>query len=133
MANDRNRVVLLGVLQNPEEHSHVVDGQQAVAVRATLCTDLGAYGGSHQIVITGPCALRTMAHWHVCKAAKVELEVWIQGWLRSGPEETVVVVNHVTFMVSKQIQTEVNRLLAQANGRAKGAVAGNRTGAPCEP
>jgi hypothetical protein len=112
MANDRNRVTLLGTLQDPQEQLSQVDGQPVYAVRALLCTDLAAYGGSHQVVFTGPCALRAMAHWQVCRDAHRELELWIEGWLRSGPEETVVVVRHTTFLVSKELQVSANKLLA---------------------
>jgi hypothetical protein len=43
MANDRNRVTLLGTLQDPQEQLVQVDGQPRYAVRAWLCTDQAAY------------------------------------------------------------------------------------------
>lgn len=113
MANDRNRVTLLGTLQNLGEQVIQVERQPVFTVRAVLCTDLAAYGGSHPVVFTGPCALRAMAHRQACREAQRERELWIEGWLRSGTTETVVVVRHTTFLVSKALQTQANRLLAQ--------------------
>jgi hypothetical protein len=113
MANDRNRVVLLGTLQELREQVVQVDGQPSYVVRARLCTDRAAYGGSHPVVFTGPLALRVMAHWQAARGAGRELELWIQGWLRTGEQETMVVVQHTTFLVGKETQVQANKLLAE--------------------
>ena len=113
MANDRNRVTLLGTLQDPKEQLVQVDEQPVYAVRALVCTDQAAYGGSHPVVFTGPGALRVMAYWQVCRDAQRELELWIEGWLRSGAKESMVVVRHSTFLVAKEVQVQANKLLAE--------------------
>jgi hypothetical protein len=121
MANDRNRVVLLGTLQDLRQEQVVqVDGQPSYVVRARLCTDQAAYGGSHPVVFTGPLALRVMAHWQACRAAQHELELWVDGRLRTGEQETMVVVQHTTFLVAKEVQVQANMLLAERDAAGMG-------------
>jgi hypothetical protein len=118
MANDRNRVVLLGTLQELREQVAQVDGQPVYVVRARLCTGQAAYGGSHRVLFTGPGALRVLAQWQACCEAGRELELWIEGWLRSGEKETAVVVRHTTFLTGKETQVQANKLLAERDGTA---------------
>ncbi len=116
MSRDKNNMVsLVGVLQEPEEQVITVDGQAAYALLATVCTDLAVYGGSHRVLFTGPWALRAMAHWKACQEAQAELELVVHGWLRSGPNETVVVCERSSFLISKQIHAEAMRLLNQVS------------------
>jgi hypothetical protein len=117
MSRDKNNMVsLTGVLQDPEEQVLSIDGQPAYAVLATLSTDLAVYGGSHRVLFSGQWALRAMAHWNACREAQAELEIVVHGWLRSGPNEMVVVCERASFFVSKQIHAAAMRLLNQVTG-----------------
>jgi len=119
MSRDKNNMVsLTGVLQEPEEQVLSIDGQPAYAVLATLSTDLAVYGGSHRVLLSGPWARRAMAHWKACREAQAELEIVVHGWLRSGPNEMVVVCERASFFVSKQIHAAAMCLLNQVTGSA---------------
>jgi hypothetical protein len=96
-------------------------------VAATLVTDHLAYGGHHQVIFPEEHAADVLAYWALTEG---NLEVAIEGWLRStpatasGPAAAVVVVDRVIYLsVTDAMRDEVARYKAAARqGSCKAAV-----------
>ena len=94
---------------------------------ATLITDHPAYGGHHCILFPPEHAPDALAYWGLTDG---DLEVTIEGWLRStpsgdgGPPVAVVVVDRVIYLtVTDAMRELVGRHKASSRG---GKPAGNR-------
>lgn len=99
-------------------------------VVATLITDHPAYGGHHCVVFPEEHAPDALAYWGLTDG---NLEVTIEGWLRStpsgngGPPLAVVVVDRVIYLtVTDAMRELVGRHKASSRG---GKPAGNRAAA----
>ena len=85
-------------------------------VMATLITDHLAYGGHHQVIFPEEHAADVLAYWALTDG---NLEVAIEGWLRStpatasGPASAVVVVDRVIYLsVTEALRDQVARYKA---------------------
>jgi hypothetical protein len=91
-------------------------------VAATLVTDHLAYGGHHQVIFPEEHATDVLAYWALTDG---NLEVAIEGWLRStpattgGPASAVVVVDRVIYLsVTDTLRDQVARYKAAARSGA---------------
>jgi len=90
-------------------------------VTATLVTDHLAYGGHHQVIFPEEHAADVLAYWALTDG---NLEVAIEGWLRStpattsGPASAVVVVDRVIYLsVTEALRDQVTRYKAATRPR----------------
>ncbi len=96
-------------------------------VSATLVTDHLAYGGHHQVLFPEEHAADVLAYWGLTDG---NLEVAIEGWLRSTPATTgspasaVAVVDRVIYLsVTDAMRDQVARYKAAARqGKVEGGV-----------
>lgn len=112
----QNGVVLSGKLQDLRTTEVQVGAVATSAVVATLVTDHLAYGGHHQVVFPEEHAREVLAFAAVTGG---ELEVTVEGWLRSTPGNSVVVVDRVIYHVAQAQRNQVAR--ARAAGKPRGA------------
>jgi hypothetical protein len=111
----QNGVVLSGKLRDLRAAQSQVGDLASSAAVATLVTDHPAYGGYHQIIFPEEHALDVQAF-----AALIgdDLEVTIEGWLRSVPGNSVVVVDRAIYLNVTQAQRDqVARLKAASRRR----------------
>ena len=94
-------------------------------VVATLVTDHPAYGGHHCVLFPPAHAPDALAYWGLTDG---DLEVTIEGWLRStpgahgGPPVAVVVVDRVIYLtVTDAMRALVGRHKASARGGQRAA------------
>lgn len=122
----QNGVVLSGKLRELRpEQIQVGDLASSTAV-ATLVTDHPAYGGYHQVIFPEEHALEVQAFAALTGG---DLEVTIEGWLRSVPGNSVVVVDRVIYLNVTQTQRDqVARLKAASRRRTESGRSG-RAGA----
>jgi hypothetical protein len=105
-------------------------GLAGMYVVATLITDHAAYGGHHCVLFPEEHAPDALAYWGLTDG---NLEVTIEGWLRStpsgngGPPSAVVVVDRVIYLtVTDAMRELVGRHKASSRG---GKLGGNRAAA----
>lgn len=118
----QNGVVLSGKLRDLRvEQVTLGDGARQV-VLATLVTDHPAYGGHHRVVFPEDHAVEVQAFAALIGA---ELEVTVEGWLRSSPPDTdtpaiaAVVVDRAIYLNVTQAQRDmVQRIKRQARQQA---------------
>jgi len=97
----QNGVTLNGKLDNVRASQVTVGDLTGSYVTATLITDHLAYGGHHQVVFPEEHAADVLAYWGLTDG---NLEVAIEGWLRStpavagSPATAVVVVDRVIYL-----------------------------------
>ena len=126
----QNGVVLSGKLADLRA-AEVKAGDLAGAYTvATLITDHAAYGGHHCVLFPEEHAPDALAYWGLTDG---NLEVTIEGWLRStpagngGPPSAVVVVDRVIYLtVTDAMREMVGRHKANARG---GKFVGNHAAA----
>lgn len=126
----QNGVILTGVLKDlrageapAAEAKSAMDGAQGqegcgAYVMATLVTDHAAYGGHHQVLFPQEHAADALAYWALTGG---NLEVAVEGWLRSTPGATgcpasaVVIVDRVIYLsVTAAMRDQVARYKAAA-------------------
>jgi hypothetical protein len=91
----QNGVLLVGRLADVGP-ALTADGASADGyVAATLVTDQAAYGGHHRVLFPAEHAEDLLTYWAL---ADGRLEVAVEGWLRSGPAQAVVVVDRVIYL-----------------------------------
>lgn len=130
----QNGVVLCGKLANlraAEVKSGPLSGPYVVA---TLITDHAAYGGHHWVLFPAEHAPDALAYWALTDG---DLEVSVEGWLRStpsadgNPPSGVVVVDRVIYLtVTNAMRDQVGRHRSSERG---GKVGVNRAGAHGAP
>lgn len=111
----QNGVVLSGKLQDLRTEEVQIGAVTARAVVATLVTDHLAYGGHHRVVFPEEHVQEVLAFAALNGGA---LEVVVEGWLRSTPGNSAVVVDRVIYHVSQAQRDQVAR--ARAVGRRRG-------------
>jgi len=112
----QNGVVLSGKLRDLRAEQVKVGDLAGSAAIATLVTDHLAYGGHHQVIFPEEHALEAQAF---AALAGGELEVTVEGWLRSVPGNSVVVVDRVIYLNITQAQRDqVARLKAASKQRS---------------
>lgn len=93
-------------------------------VAATLVTDHVAYGGHHQVIFPAEHAADALAYWALTGG---DLEVSIEGWLRSTPANAatpataVVVVDRVIYLSATDALREQVRRYKAAGRKTLGA------------
>jgi len=111
----QNGVVLSGKLQDLRPEQIQVGDLASSAAVATLVTDHPAYGGYHQVIFPEEHALEVQAFAALTGG---DLEVTIEGWLRSVPGNSVVVVDRAIYLNVTQTQRDqVARLKAASRRR----------------
>lgn len=118
----QNGVVLSGKLRDLRVEQVTLEGGPRQVVRATLVTDHPAYGGHHQVVFQEDHAVEVQAF---AALAESELEVTVEGWLRSSPPgadipaTAAVVVDRAIYLNVTQAQRDmVQRVKRQARQQA---------------
>jgi hypothetical protein len=126
----QNGVTLNGRLTDVRASQVTVGDLTGSYVAATLVTDHLAYGGHHQVVFPEEHAADVLAYWALTDG---NLEVAIEGWLRStpasaaGPASAVVVVDRVIYLsVTDALRDQVARYKA-ATRQGPGKVAAGRS------
>jgi hypothetical protein len=122
----QNGVTLNGRLTDVRASQVTVGDLTGSYVAATLVTDHLAYGGHHQVIFPEEHAADVLAYWALTDG---NLEVAIEGWLRStpasaaGPASAVVVVDRVIYLsVTDALRDQVARYKAATRqGPAKAA------------
>ncbi len=118
----QNGVVLSGKLQDLRPEQIQVGDLASSAAVATLVTDHPAYGGYHQVIFPEEHALEVQAFATLTGG---DLEVTIEGWLRSVPGNSVVVVDRVIYLNVTQTQRDqVARLKAARRWRTEAGRSG---------
>jgi len=118
----QNGVVLSGKLQDLRPEQIQVGDLASSAAVATLVTDHPAYGGYHQVIFPEEHALEVQAF---ATLTGDDLEVTIEGWLRSVPGNSVVVVDRVIYLNVTQTQRDqVARLKAARRWRTEAGRSG---------
>ena len=118
----QNGVVLSGKLQDLRPEQIQVGDLASSAAVATLETDHPAYGGYHQVILPEELALEVQAFAELTSG---DLEVTIEGWLRSVPGNSVVVVDRVIYLNVTQTQRDqVARLKAARRRRTEAGRSG---------
>ena len=130
----QNGVVLCGKLANlraAEVKSGPLSGPYVVA---TLITDHAAYGGHHWVLFPAEHAPDALAYWALTGG---DLEVSVEGWLRSmpsgdgSPPSGVVVVDRVIYLTATSaMRDQVGRHRSSERGGKPGS---NRAGAQRAP
>jgi len=111
----QNGVVLSGKLRELRAEQIQVGDLASRAAVATLVTDHPAYGGYHQVIFPEEHALEVQAFAALTGG---DLEVTIEGWLRSVPGNSVVVVDRAIYLNVTQTQRDqVARLKAASRRR----------------
>lgn len=111
----QNGVVLSGKLQDLRAEQVRVGDMASSAAVAILVTDHPAYGGHHQVIFPEEHAMEAQAFAALTDG---ELEVTVEGWLRSVPGNSVVVVDRVIYLNITQAQRDqVARLKAASRRR----------------
>jgi hypothetical protein len=122
----QNGVTLNGKLTEVRASQVTVGDLAGSYVGATLVTDHLAYGGHHQVIFPEEHAADVLAYWGLTDG---NLEVAIEGWLRStpataaAPASAVVVVDRVIYLsVTDALRDQVARYKAATRqGPAKAA------------
>jgi len=118
----QNGVVLSGKLRELRAEQIQVGDLASSAAVATLVTDHPAYGGYHQVIFPEEHALEVQAFAALTGG---DLEVTIEGWLRSVPGNSVVVVDRAIYLNVTQTQRDqVARLKAASRRRLEAGRAG---------
>ena len=118
----QNGVVLSGKLRELRAEQIQVGDLANRAAVATLVTDHPAYGGYHQVIFPEEHALEVQAFAALTGG---DLEVTIEGWLRSVPGNSVVVVDRAIYLNVTQAQRDqVARLKAASRRRTAAGQAG---------
>jgi hypothetical protein len=113
----QNGVVLSGKLRDLRAEQVQVGDMASHAVVAILVTDHPAYGGYHQVIFPEEHALDAQAFAALTGG---ELEVTVEGWLRSVPGNSVVVVDRAIYLNVTQAQRDqVSRLKAASRRRTE--------------
>jgi len=113
----QNGVVLSGKLRELRAEQIQVGDLASRAAVATLATDHPAYGGYHQVIFPEEHALEVQAFAALTGG---DLEVTIEGWLRSVPGNSVVVVDRAIYLNVTQAQRDqVARLKAASRRRTE--------------
>ncbi len=97
----QNSVYLSGELADVTCETVLHDGRPAPVVRATLVTDHPAYGGHHRVLFVADHALEVQAYWNLLHG---QLEVTVEGWLRSAGGSAVVMVDRVMILNADKAQ-----------------------------
>ena len=113
----QNGVVLSGKLQDLQGEEVQVGDLAGSAAVATLVTDHPAYGGHHRVIFPEEHALEVQAFTALTGG---ELEVTVEGWLRSTPGNSVVVVDRAIYLNVTQTQRDQVARLKAAHRRRKG-------------
>ena len=113
----QNGVVLSGKLQDLRGEEVQVGDLASSAAVATLVTDHPAYGGHHRVIFPEEHALEVQAFTALTGD---ELEVTVEGWLRSAPGNSVVVVDRAIYLNVTQTQRDQVARLKAARRRRKG-------------
>ena len=111
----QNGVVLSGKLQELRPEQVQIGAVTASAVVAILVTDHLAYGGHHRVIFPEEHAPEVLAFAALTGGAR---EVTVEGWLRSTPGNSVVVVDRVVYHVTQAQRDQVAR--ARAAGKPRG-------------
>ena len=118
----QNGVVLSGKLRELRAEQIQVGDLASRAAVATLVTDHPAYGGYHKVIFPEEHALEVQAFAALTGG---DLEVTIEGWLRSVPGNSVVVVDRAIYLNVTQAQRDqVARLKAASRRRTAAGQAG---------
>ncbi len=109
----QNGVFLSGKLKDLRVQEVQVGKQTNCVVTAVLVTDHEGYGGHHQVLFTEELLAEVQAF---ARLTNGDLEVAVEGWLRSKPgQPSTVVVSRAIFMNVTQAQRDlVARLKADA-------------------
>jgi hypothetical protein len=98
----QNQVSFVGELNADPQNIrliHLTDsGMATPSIEFEVITDLAAVGGRHRCIANGEDALRVVAF--TLAVADQCLEVNFQGWLRSQPNNVVVVADDIRYLVS---------------------------------
>jgi len=127
----QNGVTLNGKLADVRASQVTVGDLTGSYISATLVTDHLAYGGHHQVLFPEEHAADALAYWALTEG---NLEVAIEGWLRSTPATTgspasaVVVVDRVIYLsVTDAMRDQVAHYKAAARqGQGPGKAAAGR-------
>ena len=118
----QNGVVLSGKLRELRAEQIQVGDLASRAAVATLVTDHPAYGGYHQVIFPEEHALEVQAFAALTGG---DLEVTIEGWLRSVPGNSVVIVDRAIYLNVTQTQRDqVARLKAASRRRTEAGRSG---------
>jgi hypothetical protein len=124
----QNGVTLNGKLIDVRASQVTVGDLTGSYVAATLVTDHLAYGGHHQVLFPEEHTADVLAYWALTDG---NLEVAIEGWLRStpangtAPAAAVVVVDRVIYLsVTDAQRDQVARYKAATRPGAGKAAAG---------
>ena len=118
----QNGVVLSGKLRDLHAEQAQVGDLASAQTVATLVTDHPAYGGYHQVIFPEEHALEVQAFAALTGG---DLEVTIEGWLRSVPGNSVVVVDRAIYLNVTQAQRDqVARLKAASRRRTEAGCPG---------
>ena len=106
----QNGVTLNGKLMDVRASQVTVGDLTGSYVAATLVTDHLVYGGHHQVIFPEEHAADVLAYWALTDG---NLEVAIEGWLRStpatadAPASAVVVVDRVIYLSVTDAQRDL--------------------------
>lgn len=127
----QNGVMLNGKLSDVRACQVTMGGLTGSCVTATLVTDHAAYGGHHQVIFPEEHAADALAYWALTGG---ELEVSVEGWLRStpatatAPAASVVVVDRVIYLsATDALRDQVRRYKAARPGPGQAAAARKQT------
>lgn len=110
----QNGVFLSGKLKDLRVQEVQVGKQMNCVVTAVLITDHEGYGGHHQVLFTEELLAEVQAFERLTNG---DLEVAVEGWLRSKPgQPSTVVVSRAIFMNVTQAQRD---LVAELKADAK--------------
>jgi hypothetical protein len=107
----QNFVVLNGTLQGLQERFERVEGKTTRAMLATVVTDHEAYGGHHRVLFPGRLCYELLAFLQAAKSN--DLEIMVDGWLRSRENEALVVADRVMFYVGEAVRSEAAERMRQ--------------------
>jgi hypothetical protein len=125
----QNGVTLNGKLLDVRASQVTVGDLTSAYVSATLVTDHLAYGGHHQVLFPEEHAADVLTYWALTED---NLEVAIEGWLRStpaaagSPATAVVVVDRVIYLsVTDAMRNQVASYKAAVR-QGPGSVSGRK-------
>jgi len=113
MSKRRNIVILNGPLYLEKLATVNLDGNEVPIAVCAVETDRPALGGRHRVLAYGRMAQEVAAF--VQAAGHNPLDCTVDGWLRTMPDESAVVIaDKITFHVGAEAAAEARRLLAEA-------------------
>ncbi|MBX3001376.1 MAG: hypothetical protein KF893_22835 [Caldilineaceae bacterium] len=97
-----NNVFLVGTIMQYAERTMEVEGKCMPLIDLLLQTDSPKVSGQHKVLVRGRQAEELK---HFLQVAHPDLpDLMVLGWLRSVPDESLVMAERVTVLTSKEVR-----------------------------